>query len=132
MCAHSPRQDIALILNFNKAFISSVKVILQKIFIFMRAYVCPGKRIVFKKRGKMAVNILEIIQDFQKECPCGKKHETAVRDVLIEAGAVQRVGDMLLKNNFCRKILLVADENTLKASEGIAESLSAFSVIYKI
>ena len=34
------------------------------------------------------MNILEIIDDFKKECACGKQHETAVKDVLIESGAV--------------------------------------------
>ena len=78
------------------------------------------------------MNILEIIDDFKKECACGKQHETAVKDVLIESGAVCRVGDILCKNNFSNNILLVADENTLKASNGIIESLGGFHVEYKI
>ena len=78
------------------------------------------------------MNILEIIDDFKKECACGKQHETAVKDVLIESGAVCRVGDILCKNNFSNNILLVADENTLKASNGIIESLGGFNVEYKI
>ena len=78
------------------------------------------------------MNILEIIDDFKKECICGKKHETAVKDVLIESGAVCRVGDILCKNNFCSNILLVADKNTFKASDGIVERLSGFNVEYKI
>lgn len=78
------------------------------------------------------MNILEIINDFKKECACGKQHETAVKDVLIESGAVSRVGEILRKNNFCSSILLVADEKTLKASAGIVESLDGFDVGYKI
>ncbi len=76
--------------------------------------------------------ILSIIKDFKKGCACGRKHETAVRDVIIESGAVNRVGEILAKNGFSKNILLVADKNTLKASEGIAESLKDFSVIYKL
>ena len=78
------------------------------------------------------MNILEIIDDFKKDCICGKQHETAVKDVLIESGAVCRVGDILCKNNFCSNILLVADKNTFKASDGIVDSLSRFHVEYKI
>ncbi len=76
--------------------------------------------------------ILEIIEDFKKACPCGRQHETAVRDVLIESGAVHRVGEMLSKNGFSKNLLLVADKNTLRAASGIAESLQDFSVEYKI
>lgn len=78
------------------------------------------------------MNILQIIEEFRKECPCGKKHETAVCDVLIESGAVNRVGELLRKNDFCNRILLVADENTIKASDGIVESLFGFEIEYKI
>ncbi len=76
--------------------------------------------------------ILDIIDDFKKECACGKKHETAVKDVLIESGAVNRVGEILRKNNFCQNILLVADNNTMSASSGIVESLDGFNTEYKI
>lgn len=78
------------------------------------------------------MNIMEIIEDFKKDCSCGKKHETAVKDVLIESGAVLRVGEVLKRNNFCQNILLVADENTLKASDGIIKSLDGFEIDYKI
>ena len=78
------------------------------------------------------MNILEIIEDFKKECDCGKLHETAVKDVLIESGAICRVGDILCKNDFCNNILLVADKNTLKASDGIIDGLDGFNIEYKI
>ena len=78
------------------------------------------------------MNILEIIEDFKKECACGKQHETATKDVVVESGAVLRVGEILRNNNFDKNILLVADENTLKASDGIIESLDGFEIEYKI
>lgn len=78
------------------------------------------------------MKITEIIADFKKECPCGRKHETAVRDVCIESGAVKRVGEILEKNEFSKNLLLVADRNTLKAAEGIADSLGGFNVVYKV
>ena len=78
------------------------------------------------------MNILEIINDFKNDCACGKQHQTTVKDVLIEKGAVNLVGQLLLKNGFSNNILLVADENTLKASEGILKSLDEFNVETKI
>ncbi len=75
--------------------------------------------------------IMDIIRSFD-ECDCGKKHYTAVQDVVIESGAVNRVGEILKKNGFSENILLVADKNTLKASEGIVESLDGFNITYKI
>lgn len=76
--------------------------------------------------------IINIIKDFEKECDCGKKHSTAVKDVVIESGAVHKVGQILSKNKFSKKILLVADLNTIKAADGIKESLTDFNVEYKI
>lgn len=76
--------------------------------------------------------ILDIINDFKNECDCGKKHETAVKDVRIGSGLVNCVGDILKENNFSENILLVADKNTLAASAGIEESLKAFNITYKL
>ena len=76
--------------------------------------------------------ILKIIEDFKKPCPCGKEHHTAIRDIQIASGLVHCVGDILRKNNFSRSLLLVADKNTLKAAEGIEISLEGFDVEYKI
>ena len=44
--------------------------------------------------------LLKIIEDFKTDCPCGKKHETAIRDVQIESGLVHRVGEILRANGF--------------------------------
>lgn len=76
--------------------------------------------------------ILKIIEEFKKPCACGKVHKTAVRDVVIEPGAVKKVGEILRKNSFPYDLLLVADKNTLKAASPITESLKGFNVSYKI
>ena len=76
--------------------------------------------------------ILKIIEDFKKPCKCGRVHETAVRDVVAEPGAVNKVGEILMRNSFPKDLLLVADKNTLKAAEPITDSLSGFNVSYKI
>lgn len=76
--------------------------------------------------------ILKIIEEFKKPCPCGRKHETAIRDIRIESGVVHRVGGILSENGFSRNILLVADKNTIKAADGICESLKDFNIEYKL
>lgn len=77
-------------------------------------------------------NIMNIIADFKQGCDCGRKHETAICDIEISSGAVHRVGEILKRNGFSKNLLLVADENTIKAAEGIQESLQDFSVTYKL
>lgn len=76
--------------------------------------------------------ILDIIRDFKKECSCGKKHETTIEDIRIEAGIVASVGEILNENCFSKNLLLVADKNTLKAASGISDALSQYNVTYKI
>ncbi len=81
---------------------------------------------------KMKDNILNIIDSFKKPCPCGKVHETAIKDIRIGSGLVNKAGEILCDNNFPKDILLVADKNTLAAAEGIIESLKGFDIHYKI
>lgn len=42
------------------------------------------------------------------------------------------MGEILKENSFSKNILLVADVNTLKASDGITEGLKDFNIEYKI
>ncbi len=77
-------------------------------------------------------NILKIINDLKGDCVCGQYHETAIRDIRIGSGLVNEVGEILKQNGFAKKLLLVADKNTLKASEGIEESLKDFEIEYKV
>ena len=76
--------------------------------------------------------ILEIINSISCDCDCGLQHKTAIRDIQIASGLVHNVGNILRKNNFPTNLLLVADKNTLKASDGIVESLKDFDVSFKI
>lgn len=78
------------------------------------------------------MEILSIIESFKENCSCGRKHETAIEDVRIASGLVHQVGKILKENNFPKNLLLVADQNTLKAAAGIEESLKEFEVIFKI
>ena len=77
-------------------------------------------------------SVMEIIKEFEQPCPCGREHRTAVQDVQVGSGLVNKVGEILRKNGFPKNILLVADRNTLSAAKGIEEGLKDFSVEYKI
>ena len=77
-------------------------------------------------------DVMNIIKDFKYGCPCGMEHTTTIKDVRIGSGLVSCVGEILKENNFSRNLLLVADKNTLKASEGIEKSLEGFNVEYKL
>ena len=61
---------------------------------------------------------LEKIKREFTDCDCGSKHELNIKDVVIGSGAVNRVGEILSTNGFGKRILLVADKNTLKAAAG--------------
>lgn len=76
--------------------------------------------------------IMKIIEAFENHCPCGRKHETAVKDIRIGSGLVNDTGIILKENLFPENILLVADKNTLQAAEGLEESLTGFNVEKKI
>lgn len=78
------------------------------------------------------MKILDIIDSFKKECSCGKQHTTAIRDIRIASGLVNEVGTILRENKFPKKLLLVADENTLNAADGIIEILKGYNIEYKI
>lgn len=76
--------------------------------------------------------ILNVISSISGDCDCGLSHKTAIMDIQISSGLVHNVGNILRKNNFPAKLLLVADKNTLSASEGILDSLKDFDVSLKI
>ncbi len=77
------------------------------------------------------INFKELIESYAN-CECGQKHECDIKDIEIGSGLVNHVGEILAKNNFPKKILLVADKNTLKASEGIVDSLKGYDITFKI
>lgn len=76
-------------------------------------------------------DLTEIKREFSG-CDCGLNHELNIKDVVIESGAVNKVGEILSRNGFGKKILLVADKNTLKAAAGIEKSLKEFDVEKRI
>ncbi len=72
--------------------------------------------------------------DFKKliasyaDCDCGMEHRCDIKDIRVGSGLVHHVGEILRENDFPKKILLVADRNTIKAADGILESLQGFEV----
>ena len=77
-------------------------------------------------------NLIDIINDFSTPCNCGRDHFTTVKDICIGSGILSKTGDILKKNHFPENILLVADTNTLRAAQGIEDSLCNFNVSKKI
>ena len=74
-------------------------------------------------------DIMKIVRSFDGVCPaCGQRHRTAIEDVRIGSGLVAHVGEILKQNHFSDHLLLVADQNTLHAADGILDALSDFDV----
>lgn len=78
-------------------------------------------------------DLMKMINAFKSEpCSCGRTHQTTIEDIQIGSGLVNKVGEILRRNNFPENILLVCDKNTLSASKGIEQSLSDFKLTYRI
>ena len=60
-------------------------------------------------------------------CTCGVEHRCQIRDIRVGSGLVHQVGQILRENEFPEKILVLADQNTIKAADGILESLQGFA-----
>lgn len=73
------------------------------------------------------INFRELIKSYEN-CTCGMEHRCDIKDIRVESGLVTRAGEILQENGFPRRLLLVADKDTLKAAEGIMESLAGFEV----
>jgi len=69
-----------------------------------------------------------------ENCPCGKKHELNIKDICVGSGITDTVGQILIKNEFPKKLLLVADKTTLSVARGVEDSLikGGFLLSYKI
>ena len=76
------------------------------------------------------MNINELLTSF-KGCSCGREHSFQTKSVEIGHGLTSDSGSILLKAGFPKKILLVADINTLKASGALRASLISSGFIIK-
>lgn len=77
------------------------------------------------------MNIREITDSF-KNCECGRVHETSIKRIEAGRGYVKSTGKILKECGFGKRLVLVADKNTLFASDGILNSLEGFDLIQKI
>lgn len=68
------------------------------------------------------MDLNKILADL-KDCPCGRVHSFATKVCEIGAGVTGRSGKILSDAGFPKKVLFVADDNTLTASEGLVGSL---------
>ncbi len=65
-------------------------------------------------------------------CECGMEHELTIKDLVIGSGVTKNTGEILLRNGFGKKLLLVADNNTLKAADGVIDALKGFDLEFRI
>ena len=77
------------------------------------------------------MDIAAIVKEL-KDCPCGRLHETDLKSAEIGHGLTEKTGEILRSYNFPDNFLLVADKNTLAASNGITDSLDRAGFCYKI
>lgn len=70
------------------------------------------------------MNLDKILSDL-KNCPCGREHTFDLEVCQIGHGILGRTAEILNGAGFPRRILLVADENTIAAADGILENLAA-------
>lgn len=77
------------------------------------------------------MDIKELL-DSLKDCPCGRNHIVDIKAVEIGHGLKEKTADILKNNQFPSNILVVADENTLRASEGILDVLKKGGIAYRL
>lgn len=63
-------------------------------------------------------------QEGTHPCSCGRVHHTDIREVAIGHGVREQSAEILKRNGFPSRILVVSDRNTLAASEGLLSCLA--------
>ena len=77
------------------------------------------------------MDIKSIVNKF-KDCSCKIEHNCGINEICTGYGIVKEAGEILKRNGFGEKLLLVADKMTLSVSEGIKEALKDFKVTYQV
>lgn len=77
------------------------------------------------------MNLSGIIESLH-DCPCGRPHTSIIKAVEIASGLLSKTADILNEYGFPKNILVVADNNTLRASDGILEVLNDGGFNYKM
>lgn len=68
--------------------------------------------------ANVTMNLQAILDDL-KNCPCGREHTFDLKVCEIGHGIKERTAEILTAAGFPKNVLLVADQNTLRASEGL-------------
>jgi len=63
-------------------------------------------------------------------CPCGREHTIDVKAVEIGSGYLEKVGELLEKHGFPKRILVVSDNNAMRVSKGILDNLMAHGFVF--
>ena len=63
--------------------------------------------------------------DFARPCSCGREHQIAVKEILIEAGAVEKLEEEMSEGMLREYIspLVICDTNTYAATEELMEDI---------
>ena len=63
--------------------------------------------------------------DFARPCSCGREHHIAVKEILIEAGAVEKLEEEMSDGMLREYIspLVICDTNTYAATEDLMEDI---------
>ena len=79
------------------------------------------------------MNLPALIKRFEN-CPCGRLHTADLKAIEISHGCKDRVASILSENGFPKRVLAVADKNTLAASGDILTRLEngGFSVTLRL
>ena len=67
-----------------------------------------------------------------KNCPCGREHTVDIKAVEIGHGLKEKTAEILRENGFPVNILVVADKNSLGASEGILDVLRQGGISFEL
>ncbi|MBE6550198.1 MAG: sn-glycerol-1-phosphate dehydrogenase, partial [Ruminococcaceae bacterium] len=68
------------------------------------------------------MDLQKILKNLEN-CPCGRTHTFDTKVVEIGSGVTQRAGEILDKAGFPKNVLIVADDNTIRVSDGLLDSL---------
>lgn len=79
------------------------------------------------------MNLDTLLKQFE-HCPCGRTHTAEIKAIEIGHGMKERTAAILSENGFPKKLLAVADQNTLAASDGLIDILEqgGFEVTLKL
>ena len=77
------------------------------------------------------IDLNKIRKEFS-DCPCGREHTLTIKEIAVGRNILKDTGEILKRNGVGKNLLLVADESTLRAADGILAALKDFCITSKI